>query len=71
MIIFCGYSIISDISVLKLKVDKCSRQDNLFMKKVFIFDLRVRLVVTPLFLLLLLCDVAAWAAALPSHLPGL
>lgn len=27
-------SIISDISVLKLKVDKCSRQDNLFMKKV-------------------------------------
>uniref|UniRef100_A0A671XYT7 EFR3 homolog B n=1 Tax=Sparus aurata TaxID=8175 RepID=A0A671XYT7_SPAAU len=25
--------IISDISVLKLKVDKCSRQDNLFMKK--------------------------------------
>ncbi|TKS75641.1 Protein EFR3 -like protein B [Collichthys lucidus] len=26
-------SIISDISVLKLKVDKCSRQDNLFMKK--------------------------------------
>lgn len=36
-IIFCGRSIISDISVLKLKVDKCSRQDNLFMKKVFIF----------------------------------
>lgn len=30
------YSIISDISVLKLKVDKCSRQDNLFMKKVFL-----------------------------------
>jgi len=27
------YRIISDISVLKLKVDKCSRQDNLFMKK--------------------------------------
>uniref|UniRef100_H3AV57 EFR3 homolog B n=1 Tax=Latimeria chalumnae TaxID=7897 RepID=H3AV57_LATCH len=26
-------SIISDISVLKLKVDKCSRQDTLFMKK--------------------------------------
>ncbi|XP_037541385.1 protein EFR3 homolog B [Nematolebias whitei] len=26
-------TIISDISVLKLKVDKCSRQDNLFMKK--------------------------------------
>uniref|UniRef100_A0A1A7YST9 EFR3 homolog Bb n=1 Tax=Iconisemion striatum TaxID=60296 RepID=A0A1A7YST9_9TELE len=26
-------SIISDIAVLKLKVDKCSRQDNLFMKK--------------------------------------
>ncbi|TRY86916.1 hypothetical protein DNTS_002194 [Danionella cerebrum] len=26
-------NIISDISVLKLKVDKCSRQDNLFMKK--------------------------------------
>uniref|UniRef100_A0A8C7CKT2 EFR3 homolog B n=1 Tax=Oncorhynchus kisutch TaxID=8019 RepID=A0A8C7CKT2_ONCKI len=25
--------ILSDISVLKLKVDKCSRQDNLFMKK--------------------------------------
>uniref|UniRef100_A0A8C2XNR4 EFR3 homolog B n=1 Tax=Cyclopterus lumpus TaxID=8103 RepID=A0A8C2XNR4_CYCLU len=25
--------IITDISVLKLKVDKCSRQDNLFMKK--------------------------------------
>uniref|UniRef100_A0A672HZA6 EFR3 homolog B n=1 Tax=Salarias fasciatus TaxID=181472 RepID=A0A672HZA6_SALFA len=25
--------VISDISVLKLKVDKCSRQDNLFMKK--------------------------------------
>lgn len=35
--IFCVYSIISDISVLKLKVDKCSRQDNLFMKKVFLF----------------------------------
>ncbi|XP_030627521.1 protein EFR3 homolog B isoform X2 [Chanos chanos] len=28
-----GLRIISDISVLKLKVDKCSRQDNLFMKK--------------------------------------
>lgn len=31
---FFPCSIISDISVLKLKVDKCSRQDNLFMKKV-------------------------------------
>uniref|UniRef100_A0AAV2KBN8 Protein EFR3 homolog B n=1 Tax=Knipowitschia caucasica TaxID=637954 RepID=A0AAV2KBN8_KNICA len=30
---FSDVSIISDISVLKLKVDKCSRQDNLFMKK--------------------------------------
>ncbi|XP_072217897.1 protein EFR3 homolog B isoform X4 [Leuresthes tenuis] len=30
---FSEISIISDISVLKLKVDKCSRQDNLFMKK--------------------------------------
>ncbi|XP_033846688.1 protein EFR3 homolog B [Periophthalmus magnuspinnatus] len=30
---FSNVSIISDISVLKLKVDKCSRQDNLFMKK--------------------------------------
>ncbi|KTF79973.1 hypothetical protein cypCar_00032014, partial [Cyprinus carpio] len=30
---FSTISIISDISVLKLKVDKCSRQDNLFMKK--------------------------------------
>ncbi|XP_074540942.1 protein EFR3 homolog B [Halichoeres trimaculatus] len=30
---FSHISIISDISVLKLKVDKCSRQDNLFMKK--------------------------------------
>uniref|UniRef100_A0A8C5CXZ5 Protein EFR3 homolog B n=1 Tax=Gadus morhua TaxID=8049 RepID=A0A8C5CXZ5_GADMO len=30
---FSAISIISDISVLKLKVDKCSRQDNLFMKK--------------------------------------
>ncbi|XP_071335331.1 protein EFR3 homolog B isoform X1 [Trachinotus anak] len=30
---FFNISIISDISVLKLKVDKCSRQDNLFMKK--------------------------------------
>uniref|UniRef100_A0A665TFQ3 EFR3 homolog B n=1 Tax=Echeneis naucrates TaxID=173247 RepID=A0A665TFQ3_ECHNA len=30
---FFAYVIISDISVLKLKVDKCSRQDNLFMKK--------------------------------------
>lgn len=30
---FANISIISDISVLKLKVDKCSRQDNLFMKK--------------------------------------
>ncbi|KAM9840510.1 protein EFR3 homolog B [Aulostomus maculatus] len=30
---FSNISIVSDISVLKLKVDKCSRQDNLFMKK--------------------------------------
>lgn len=30
---FFNISIITDISVLKLKVDKCSRQDNLFMKK--------------------------------------
>ncbi|XP_052341676.1 protein EFR3 homolog B-like isoform X8 [Oncorhynchus keta] len=30
---FTFLSILSDISVLKLKVDKCSRQDNLFMKK--------------------------------------
>ncbi|XP_036398549.1 protein EFR3 homolog B [Megalops cyprinoides] len=30
---FSSISIISDISILKLKVDKCSRQDNLFMKK--------------------------------------
>uniref|UniRef100_A0A3Q0RD53 EFR3 homolog B n=1 Tax=Amphilophus citrinellus TaxID=61819 RepID=A0A3Q0RD53_AMPCI len=30
---FANMSSISDISVLKLKVDKCSRQDNLFMKK--------------------------------------
>ncbi|XP_056283912.1 protein EFR3 homolog B isoform X3 [Pseudoliparis swirei] len=30
---FSNISIIADISVLKLKVDKCSRQDNLFMKK--------------------------------------
>ncbi|XP_033860562.1 protein EFR3 homolog B isoform X2 [Acipenser ruthenus] len=30
---FPTINIISDISVLKLKVDKCSRQDNLFMKK--------------------------------------
>uniref|UniRef100_A0A8C2XP89 EFR3 homolog B n=2 Tax=Cyclopterus lumpus TaxID=8103 RepID=A0A8C2XP89_CYCLU len=30
---FSDISIITDISVLKLKVDKCSRQDNLFMKK--------------------------------------
>ncbi|XP_053301512.1 protein EFR3 homolog B isoform X3 [Pleuronectes platessa] len=30
---FENISIISDISILKLKVDKCSRQDNLFMKK--------------------------------------
>ncbi|XP_028460606.1 protein EFR3 homolog B isoform X1 [Perca flavescens] len=33
MLKFTNISIISDISVLKLKVDKCSRQDNLFMKK--------------------------------------
>uniref|UniRef100_A0A3B3RSJ2 EFR3 homolog B n=1 Tax=Paramormyrops kingsleyae TaxID=1676925 RepID=A0A3B3RSJ2_9TELE len=30
---FSSISIFSDISVLKLRVDKCSRQDNLFMKK--------------------------------------
>ncbi|KAJ7988698.1 hypothetical protein DPEC_G00311930 [Dallia pectoralis] len=30
---FTLLSILADISVLKLKVDKCSRQDNLFMKK--------------------------------------
>ncbi|XP_068609688.1 protein EFR3 homolog B isoform X1 [Brachionichthys hirsutus] len=30
---FSNISIIADISVLKIKVDKCSRQDNLFMKK--------------------------------------
>uniref|UniRef100_A0A3P9AB37 EFR3 homolog Ba (S. cerevisiae) n=1 Tax=Esox lucius TaxID=8010 RepID=A0A3P9AB37_ESOLU len=30
---FTLLSILSDISVLKLKVEKCSRQDNLFMKK--------------------------------------
>uniref|UniRef100_A0A8C6SRJ7 EFR3 homolog Bb (S. cerevisiae) n=1 Tax=Neogobius melanostomus TaxID=47308 RepID=A0A8C6SRJ7_9GOBI len=30
---FSDIGIISDISVLKLKVDKCSSQDNLFMKK--------------------------------------
>lgn len=30
---FSNISVISDISVLKLKVDKCSSQDNLFMKK--------------------------------------
>ncbi|KAI5615100.1 protein EFR3-like B isoform X1, partial [Silurus asotus] len=30
---FSTISIISDISVLKLKMEKCSRQDNLFMKK--------------------------------------
>ncbi|XP_036811117.1 protein EFR3 homolog B-like isoform X2 [Oncorhynchus mykiss] len=30
---FTFLSILSDISVLKLKMDKCSRQDNLFMKK--------------------------------------
>ncbi|XP_076023471.1 protein EFR3 homolog B isoform X4 [Genypterus blacodes] len=30
---FSTISIFSDISMLKLKVDKCSRQDNLFMKK--------------------------------------
>ncbi|KAG2467778.1 EFR3B protein, partial [Polypterus senegalus] len=30
---FSSISIISDISFLKLKVEKCSRQDNLFMKK--------------------------------------
>ena len=35
-------SILADISVLKLKADKCSRQDNLFMKKV-----RISLLVHP------------------------
>ncbi|KAL4623907.1 protein EFR3B-like [Arapaima gigas] len=30
---FSSISIISDVSVLKLKLDKCSRQDNLFMNK--------------------------------------
>lgn len=30
---FSDISVMSDISVLKLKVDKCSTQDNLFMKK--------------------------------------
>lgn len=30
---FSNISVISDISVFKLKVDKCSTQDNLFMKK--------------------------------------
>ncbi|XP_052001558.1 protein EFR3 homolog B isoform X2 [Xyrauchen texanus] len=30
---FFPVRIVSDIAVLKLKVDKCSRQDNLFMKK--------------------------------------
>ncbi|KAF4071094.1 hypothetical protein AMELA_G00280960 [Ameiurus melas] len=30
---FSTVSIISDISMLKLKMEKCSRQDNLFMKK--------------------------------------
>ncbi|XP_046877465.1 protein EFR3 homolog B isoform X2 [Hypomesus transpacificus] len=30
---FSSISILADISVLKLKADKCSRQDNLFMKK--------------------------------------
>ncbi|XP_052009535.1 protein EFR3 homolog B-like isoform X2 [Xyrauchen texanus] len=30
---FSPVRIVSDIAVLKLKVDKCSRQDNLFMKK--------------------------------------
>lgn len=33
------FSIIADIAVLKLKVDKCSRQDNLFMKKVCLENL--------------------------------
>lgn len=71
IIIFCGYSIISDISVLKLKVDKCSRQDNLFMKKVFISLFTWAFSSGAALLTLLWCDVAAWAAALPSHLPGL
>ncbi|GCB80846.1 hypothetical protein scyTo_0022415, partial [Scyliorhinus torazame] len=30
---FTHVSIVSDISLLMLKVDKCSRQDTLFMKK--------------------------------------
>lgn len=33
-------STLSDISVLKLKVDKCSRQDTIFMKKVSKRDLK-------------------------------
>ena len=35
-------STLSDISVLKLKVDKCSRQDTIFMKKVSKRDLKTR-----------------------------
>lgn len=33
-------STLSDISILKLKVDKCSRQDTIFMKKVSKRDLK-------------------------------
>lgn len=35
-------STLSDISVLKLKVDKCSRQDTVFMKKVSRCDLEIQ-----------------------------
>lgn len=36
------HSTLSDISVLKLKVDKCSRQDTVFMKKVSKRDLKTQ-----------------------------
>lgn len=36
LLTLCIHSIIPDISLLKLKVDKCSRQDNLFMNKVLL-----------------------------------
>ena len=55
-------SIISDISVLKLKVDKCSRQDNLFMKKVNLDNAFVRLLSD--FLLTLLSMIGSF---LPEH----
>lgn len=66
---FVGFcSIISDISVLKLKVDKCSRQDNLFMKKVrflhckymkiYMFYLNSRAL--PLSLLLITHHASSW-----------